>query len=138
MYALIASFFNCQNSKLTMSFDISLSLLSNSRLCRRGRSNKRSNQSKPLVSIIKMTLFKCKYIRPRVVDLSFIVILVHRKIEVLLCCINFDYTINFAKNVLFFYFFSFEYKKKKRKIHSIMLQNLLFDYSNIFYELYEL
>ena len=115
MYALIASFFNCQNSKLTMSFDISLSLLSNSRLCRRGRSNKRSNQSKPLVSIIKMTLFKCKYIRPRVVDLSFIVILALQKIEALLCFINFDYTINFVKNVVFLsIFFLLSIKKGKK------------------------
>ena len=119
MYALIASFFNCQNSKLTMSFDISLSLLSNSRLCRRGRSSKRSNQSKPFVSIIKMTSFKFKYIRPRVVDLWFIVILVHQKIEALLCFINFDYTINFVKNVLLFFLFFFLLSIKKGKKNTL-------------------
>ena len=39
--------------------------------------------------------------------------------KALFCRINFDYTTNFVKNVLFFFmFFSFEYKKKEEKIHT--------------------
>ena len=41
-------------------------------------------------------------IRPRVLDLSFIVTRAHQKIKALFCRINFDYTTNFVKKYFVF------------------------------------
>ena len=43
-------------------------------------------------------------VRPRLVDLLFIVTCAHQKIKALFCCINFDYTTNFVKKMFYFSF----------------------------------
>ena len=69
------------------------------------------------------TLFLMNTVSPHVVDLLFIVARMHQKINALFRLINFDYTTSFVK-----------------KIYSIVLQNLLslFNYSDVFYQFYEL
>ena len=62
----------------------------------------------------------CKdIVRPRVVDLLFIVTRAHQKIKALFCRINFDYATNFVKKRFIFlsniFLLSIE---KKRKIHT--------------------
>ena len=47
----------------------------------------------------------CKdIVRPRVVDLLFIVTRAHQKIKALFCRINFDYATNFVKKKIYFSF----------------------------------
>ena len=50
-----------------------------------------------------------------VVDLLFIVTCTHQKIEALLCCINYDYTANIVKKILFINFFLLSMEKRKEK-----------------------
>ena len=50
-----------------------------------------------------------------VVDLLFIVTCTHQKIEALLCCINYDYTANIVKKILFINFFLLSIEKRKEK-----------------------
>ena len=83
-------------------------------------------------------------VRPHVVDLSFIVTCAHQKIKALFCRINFDYVKNAVKKCFVFVstFFLLSIKKK-RKIYTKLDQtskftSTLFNYSDIFYELYEL
>ena len=66
-------------------------------------------------------------LRPHVIDLPFIVTCTHQKIKALFCHISFDYTTNFAKNVLFFFLFFvlLSIKKQKYTLNPIELQNLL-------------
>ena len=62
-------------------------------------------------------------VRPRVVDLSFIVARVHQKIKALFCRINFHYYEKFCVKKWLFFFLV--YIKKKYTRNSIVLQNLL-------------
>ena len=66
-------------------------------------------------------------IRPHLVDLLLIVMCTHQKLKALFFHINFDYLKNFVKNILIFFYFSFECKKRKEKytLNLNVLQNLL-------------
>ena len=82
-------------------------------------------------------------VRPHVVDLSFIVTCAHQKIKALFCHINFDYAKNVKKWFVFLSTFFLLNIKKKRKIYTKLDQAskftlTLLNYSDIFYELYEL
>ena len=59
------------------------------------------------------------HIRPRVVDLLFIVTSAHQKIKALFCHINFDYATNFVKKCCFFFsiLLLLTIKKEKKNTH---------------------
>ena len=82
-------------------------------------SNGDKNRSWSLGKCLNKTEHYLRNIRPRVVDLLFIVDCMHQKINALFCCINFDYMTKSVKKCFIFLsiFFLLSIKKEKKNTH---------------------